>query len=453
MHGEPFTLHPPLAFLVTGAVVRLAGLADQADLLPVVLALRPVAAVFGALVVVLTTLTVRAAGAQRAALVAGSLLALDPFGLQFDGRLMLESTAQAFTVLTVLACVLAARGAPGAGRGWVVLAAVAGSATFATKETFGLVVLGALALLLLLGVGLPRRRTGAVLAGTLVGYAAVNALVVATVGAGTWWASRTSGLARLLGTEQTTGFNAPDSQVSLWSRVAANALQYGASYCVLGLGGLTGLVLLALTRRRVAGGGRLLGAGAPRGRAVLAAWAVAACCYLAYAVGFGSLEEQMFYIPLAPCAVLCALLVDAALASPRGRQRSAAAVLVAATLLLQGGQYVRVRTEPDDAYLHLLSWIGREVPGGSVLAMTEETGEFLVRDQRVGQWGTLAELRSHHVDYVVISTALVAQGYGFAEPGFVAALHGVGVRSAVFTGRTDTALEVWDVRAYTGGSR
>ncbi|GAB7192565.1 hypothetical protein NUM3379_32740 [Kineococcus sp. NUM-3379] len=448
LHGEPFILHPPLSFLLMGVASWWSG---EQSILRLVLDLRPYAAVFGALAVVVTTAAVWAAGARRAAVVTGLLLALDPFGLSFDGRVMLESTAQVFAALTFLALVLATRDG-GTGRCWPAVAATAGAATFVTKETFGLVVCAAIFLLFLLRVGLPRRATLIATAGASAGYLAVNGVVASAVGLGVWWESRTAGLARLLGTHKITGFGAPGVKVSLWSRVADLVGEFGVSYLLLAAGGLGALLVLFLARRRPDSCERLFGRALVPGAVVLSAWTVAACCYLAYAVGFGSLEEQMFYIPLAPCVASSALLGVAFLRRTRVR-RVAGCVALAAALAVQTVQYVHVRTQPDAAYLDFMAWLPQHVAPGSRIAATEETAQFIVEDQQVGQWNTLEQIREQRVDYVLIASVLVDQGYGLAGPEFAAQLDQHGTLVGSFGGRSWGHLKMYDVRAYTGGSR
>ena len=77
-----------------------------------------------------------------------------------------------------------------------------------TKETFGL-VLGATLVLLLVVPPLVPRRVVLLVLGTAVGvYAAVTVAVWSTSGFAPWWEAHTNGLSRLIGTRQTTGFNA-----------------------------------------------------------------------------------------------------------------------------------------------------------------------------------------------------------------------------------------------------
>lgn len=448
LHGEPFTLHPPVGFLAMGAWARLTG---DTDLLPLILHLRLLTVACGAVVVVLVAATVWATGAHRRAVAVGALLCLDPFGMAFDGRVMLESLAQTAAVATVLLLVLTVLHGPTAGRRWIVLTGVAGAVTFSTKETFGLVVLGTLALLFLSGLAMPRRRTLATTAVTLAGYAVTNLCVALTAGPSVWWTARTSGLARLLGTSQETGFNAPHVKVSLWDRVGANVVTYGTSYVLLVVGGLCAGGLLLLLWRRADLAGRLVGSFPDGTLAVLAAWGVAACCYLAYAVLFGSIEEQMFYITLAPCTVAAVLVVGGLLRA--GNRRRVAVAGLTVLLLGQAAQYAWVRTHPDDAYLQFMAWEETNLPADSRVAVTEDLLQFLVTDQQVGQWNTLADLRSERVDDVVVMPNLAAQGYGQASEEFLEQVRAVGTLTASFTGRASGSLEIYDVSNDTGGSR
>ena len=71
----------------------------------------------------------------------------------------------------------------------------------------------------------------------------------------------------------------------------------------------------------------------------------------------------------------------------------------------------------------------------------------------IGQWDTVAQLRAHHVDYVVLSTLLVAQGYGNAGPNFERAVQHGGRLVFAANGPSDGSLEVFDVRAMTGATQ
>lgn len=463
LHGQAFTLHPPVGFLILGGIIRLAAL-QHSDIAPLLLALRPVSAWFGAVVIAVTYLLVRLTGRHRLAIGVALVLCLDPFQNSFDSRVMLEPIAQTFTAATFLAAAYLAHRGEATGRWWWLPAAgvgALGALTFLTKETFGLVVTAALALLLVLGKGLTRRQAAVVLAGTLTGYAVGNALVAWVAGFDAWWSARSSGLARLLGTHQITGFNAPGTKTSLLDAVITNLASYGPSYLVLATGGLAGVALLGpllwegLKRRQT--GRRANPRPSPEASVVIiiSAWTIAACAYVGYAVVFGSLEEQMFYIALTPCAAAMAVAFRV-LGLGRSAFRRAATAALVIVLAAQVLVYYQIRSTDDDVYQSFLSWLPTHVQPDSRLAVTEDTAQFLITGQQLGEWHTLAALREHRVDYVLVVPSLAAQGYGKATPEFIAQVdrHGTLVYSKTGGAAGGLApLQLYDVRSYTGGSR
>ncbi len=454
LYGEPFILHPPLGFLIMGAGAWVHGPAPRAEL---VLALRPVSVVFGAAVIGLLFGACWAAGMRRVAVIAGALLIMDPFQLFFDGRLMLEPIAQAFAAACILSCVMASRASRvrehGGGAAilrsswrWTIAAGAAGAATFATKETFGLVVTAMLALLWLFPAAMPRRHAGVALATTLLGYLGVNVAVIARVGAAAWADARFDGLQRLLGAKQTTGFKAEGTTVSLTERVVALVDQYGVTYMLLGLGGLIAAGAAVGTMLRIWRQGRR---DPPDPRIVFVAWAVAACAYLAYAIGFGSLEEQMFYIPLAPCVVMVAVAL-AKLSMANGWRGAVAGVVLVALVGLQANIYVAVRSQRDDRYVQLLAWLPGHVPANSTISVTEDTSQFLIEGYDLGQWTDVPALRANDVHYMLLSESLASQGYGVARLEFAQLIRARGHLVYRSVSRTGNDLALYDVRTLSG---
>nr|WP_281362164.1 glycosyltransferase family 39 protein [Cellulomonas humilata] len=416
-----------MAFLLLMLPADLVAAPDRAAL---IVALRPFVALAGVGVVAVVVAVLRSSGLRRAAVVAGLLLALDPFAIRFDTRLMLEAFAQLAVVAMVAAAVQVARGR---GRRWVAATAVAGGLCLGTKETFGMVAVATLLLVAIATSGVVRRRLLVATAGSVGGYVLVNGAMAAWAGPELWWAMRLTGLQRLLGVDQATGFNAPDAEVSLWDRVLPNVAEVGITYVVLVAGGLCALTLciLALRARRP---GPLDARQALQ--VVVAAWATASWAYVTYAVVLGSLEEQMFYIALAPSVVALAVVLD--------RARLAVAVPVVAVVLLgQVASWVVVHTQRDDVYLQMFAWAQDHVPEGSTILVTEDSAQFLLHGYRLSSDPTTVALGD--TDYVLLSPVLVAQGYGVADQGFVDDLRDHGTLVHTVVGRENT-LELWDVQ-------
>ena len=448
LYGSPFTLHPPVSFLLMAGALRLLGLDGPA--MVDIDALRMVTACVGALVAPATWLLVRRCGAGAlVAAGAASFVVVDPFLISFDSRVMLEAWAQVFVVATLLLLVSSVRLTGRTATVTLVLAGLSGAAALATKETFGLVLVATMAMAIVTRV-LPRRQTAAALVIALLGYATNAAITSWAYGFSSWWGYRTDGLARLLGHKQSTGFNAETTQVSLTSRVLHDLDVLVVTYGVLIVGGVGTLVLLTrLWRRRHA-------AVDPRTRLLdlPVLWSLAACGYLAYATLFGSIEEQMYYIPLLPCTIV-AFLWASGLGRSVARPVAAvtAAVLVLAPVAFNLVVWERVHTTDVNAYGALVDWAPDHLEVGSKVALTDDTSQFLLDGLVIGDWSNGRDLKSEDVDFVVIQTKLVEEGYSDASPNLLAKLRSKA--KVIFEAdSTDGAqLLVFDTRAWTGGTR
>jgi predicted membrane-bound dolichyl-phosphate-mannose-protein mannosyltransferase len=455
LDGEhPFLLHPPLSFLGMAAAMHVVGADTTLD--DAIWLLRPYIAVWGALCVALTFVVMHRVVGPVIAALAALLLAMDPFGIRFDSRVLMEAEAQAVVLGTMTALVLAL-GARGRRSRFaaVTTAGVLAGVAMCTKETFGLVALAVLVMFAVTGWALRRREVGYVLALALGLYAVNSAVLVLLYGLGPWWSARTGGLSRLVGTTQITGFNAPTTEVSLGSRALANLDQFATSYVVL-LGGTAAAVALAVSAwvrwRRTGSAARTL---AEKGRVVVAAWGLASGGLLAYATLLGSIEEQMYYIALAPCAIAAVVAgSDFVRSWPRRRVPAAAlALTLTAIVVTDAAVWWRTHTTVDNTYAQFMAWAPENIERGSVVSATDVSSQFLLRqDVLLGKWTTPEELTRNRVDYVLVVAELVEQGYSIADPSFVSYLD---VHAPVVfgvDGRSTGALRLYDVRPLTGGS-
>jgi 4-amino-4-deoxy-L-arabinose transferase-like glycosyltransferase len=451
LYGQPFALHPPAAFGLYAAVIVVLGL--HGDTESVLLALRNVDAVLGSATCVVTFLLVDRMARRRVAVVAALLIALDPLAISYGSRVMLEAPAQLAAVSMFLFLVLADEAPRGTAwrLRWLIAAGVAGGVVLTTKETFGLVVLLALALLVATGWVVARWEAVLVIGLTLLGYAISVVALGLSIGFGVWWNAKVGGALRLVGANQISGFNAPQTRVSFLARILANGPTLAVTYLVLATGSVSALVLVWWlepwkARRR----GRH-----HRGRAkvLVAIWTMSAAAYLAYATLFGTIEEQMYYILLLPC-VISVCLVTAGVAGHVGRRwRAVVVVVVGMALLVDSVVWVGVHGGRDDEYRRMLSWEAVHVPPTAVVSATDGTSQFLMSRGIIGQWGTVAQLEAHHVDYVVIATLLVDQGYGIAGPSFEQKVERGGRVVFAADGVSDGSLRIYDVRSMTGASR
>jgi hypothetical protein len=440
--GQPFDLHPPAFIGLLGAIVMLFGL--HGGLEHQLLDLRPVSAVFGAVACAGIYLIVERAANKRYGLVAAALLGLCPFVILYNSEVMLEAPAQAAAVgLFGFLAAATSSTTDASRRRFVAGAGMCGALVVCTKETFGLVAVATLLVLLATKWVMPRRYIAVVLAMTATGYAIYVVSIGLAMGFGTWWDDNYGGFLRLIGADQQTGFNAPTTHVSLLSRVFADGASDGVTYVLLGLGVLAALGLLR--RLRPWRAGPYANASAQdRSGLLVAIWALCATAYLAYATFFGSLEEQMFYIMVLPAVAALCVWAGWTVPTWRGHWRKLCVAFLVVALSTECGVWVATHTGDNDGYQQFLAWEPSHVPPGSSISVTEGIAQFLIRGDTLGDWNTVAELRAHHVDYVLLSRVLVSEGYGTASKAFAAELnHGAPI---VFQGGGSTGLRLYDVR-------
>lgn len=441
--GQFFALHPPALFALLAAFIRLTGRASG-DLLHQVLDLRPVVAATGALTVVAVTALLRGAVRGPLALLAGLFLALDPFLNRFDSRVMLESQATAAAALGML--VLART--PATPRGRVATGVGAGllfALAVTTKEPYALGTFVPVTVLGITARGEARRIRLTAAAVTATGYAVYVVTTAATGNWAPWWAQKTDGVARALGVKQISGFNSDDGSVTFTGRLLVQLGWFAVPYALIALGTAATAWLLWCRARRPG-----LFTGRPA-RTLITAWAACTLLHLLYAMAVGTLEEQMFYPLVVTSTAALALAADVLLRS-RGMATRTVAVLAALALTVNAVVWARVHTGHDDALRRTLAWSRAHLPEGSVVAATDEGASFVLPGARLADWRTTADLRRDRVDYLVLSTELVKQGY--ARIG--SALPRVLEREARLVhserGRTVGALRVYDVRALVAGS-
>jgi 4-amino-4-deoxy-L-arabinose transferase-like glycosyltransferase len=432
----------------------------------VILSLRNVDVVLGAATCVLTYLLVERAANRWVAVIAALLVAIDPLVITYDSRVMLEGPAQLATVTAFLMLAVAVH-APVASSSrlrWLFAAGMASALVFCTKDTFGLVLGLTLAILLLTGWFVSRREALFVLGVGLIGYGISVVTMGLSYGFGVWWRDQIGGASRLVGTSQITGFNSPQVHVSIVSRFLADLPTFAVSYLILGFGIVAALGLLIRLKPWKP-------SPTPRETwslvtVLVAIWTVSAAAYLVYATLIGTIEEQMYYILLLPSALsLCLWFASRPeprshqlhRSRPRQRHRSRprqwqriGVALVTLALLFDAVVWVSVHSHQDDEYRQMLAWEAVHVPPTAVVSATEDLSQFLLRRGIIGQWNTISELKSHHVDFVVVNLSLVDQGYGLADTSFERTLQREGHLVFEANGATDISLRIYDVRSITG---
>jgi hypothetical protein len=401
LHGRPFDLHPPGFFLLLGGLIDLFGGATRPTSVERILDLRLVPAIIGSLTCGILAAAVWRTAGVAAGVVAGVLYALDPFVMRFDTRLFLEAPTLFWVATGVL--IFLVRETPRT-------AALAGAAfglALLTKDTAAYLTVFPL-LLIAAFVPTPglRRRALTAVAVACAFYATYLLIVLATGNLGVLFDDKASGLLRLLGINQETGFNRPGG-ITLVETLKRNLPYYGASYALCGIGTLCALVRVPAIRRGTA---RL-------GVTLLVAIQLCATLHLIYGVLVGTLEEQMFYLLAVPSLACVALTVP--LLAERGRAVRAVAIAVSVVwLAASAGSWLTLRSTTDDTYLQYARWTSAHLPAGARVAVTEETAQFVQRGAVVGEWTTPAALKANDAGYVLISTRLIEDGFGKADASF-----------------------------------
>ncbi len=448
LYGLPFVLHPPAAFGLWGLIIGILGIHGGTE--STLLALRHVDAVLGAATCVMTYLLVDRMARRPVAVVTGLLVAIDPLAISFDSRVMLEAPAQLAVVCMFFFITWAdsTKDDTRKRRVLFVAAGLFGGLALATKETFGLVVMASLVSLFVTGWVTTRREAAKVIGIAIVVYVATVLADATSFGFGVWWNAKIVGALRLVGAYQITGFNSPDTHVSLVSRVLANGSQFGVTYLILAAGTFCALGLL--WRLEPWYGKRLGKEPSRRASVMIALWTLAAAAYLTYATLFGTIEEQMYYILLLPSVIsVCIWSVGWSAVRSRGLMSVIVAVVTIA-VLVDTTVWGAIHFSHDDEYRSLVAWEAVHVPTSAVVSTTDGTSQFILERGIIGQWSTVAQLRAHHVDYVIFSTLLVDQGYGVAKPAFTKVIERRGTLVFHANGVSDGSLRVYNVQAITG---
>jgi hypothetical protein len=325
--------------------------------------------------VVLVAHTTRSRGAG---LVAGAVFALDPFVVRQTSRNLLESPALRWVVLSVTAAAFLVE--PGHRRSRRRLlegvVGVAAGLALLTKEPTAFVVVLPLLVAAVTGWSVPRAS-----ALRATGLAAAVYLVypVVTVLSGRREAfveEKLSGVLRLVGLQQDTGFNAGRGP-SLGDAVLANLPGFGPTYALLLLSAPA--VVLLLLR------------GSPRVPAIAATTAAAVLLRRA-----GGRAARRTGVAVALVAVLFLVIAVAA-----------------------GSQ---ARLERNDGYAQALDALRATAPCGARVWATAEPLPFLLDGYRVVEPGRLPQTGPAPADYVLTSSKQVADGFGEADAGTVSLL-------------------------------
>jgi Dolichyl-phosphate-mannose-protein mannosyltransferase len=415
--GQTFFLHGPVFFYLEAGWARLVG--NPPGLMAWVYEMRALNALLaGATAVILVLLAARASS-LCVGVVTGLLFALDPFCIRQNDRVLLETALMLWVMLGYLVFASLIERPPSR-HDW--LRAVGAGLLFGcavlTKDEGAILTVLPLLTAAALRWG-PRRAMTLLTVGTIVVvYAAYVAVVVANGQFSGLWAAKTSGVQRMLGLVETSGFHSSGGG-SLSARLLAEAGYFVMTYVILALA----LPAFVVMMRR---GGQL-----PR---ILGLVYCAAGVALGYALVLGTLEEQELYLLIVPSLLTiplaASLLRGSSLRSSRSarweRRRKPRAALITAALALAltvnlavYGQWLR---QPDDAIVQLLNYIRVNVAPGTAIADPTATldanGDVvdyaLGRSYNMGPWVTPAIQQREHARYLLVLWGLIGKGYGTA---------------------------------------
>jgi hypothetical protein len=376
------------------------------------------------------------------------LLALDPVLNLFDSRVLLEGPAM-FGAALCIACLvsLSVRSAdPGDRHGWrVAWAGIGLGLALTTKEPYFFVSVLPVFLIGLRGKAVPRWTCFKVL---LIGggiYLAYIVYLATTGNLGSFWSQTTSGISRLAGSTQISGFNAAGSP-SLVSRIFANGGLYASTYLVIVVASLiSAAFVLALWRERRSPL-RPIYAFVRGPMEIFIVWQLSAAAYLMYAVFFGTIETQTFYLLVAPSIVVFVLGV---VGGYRRGWVKPAVCLVALSIVgaYNVGTWAVVHSKDDDSYQRLATWMAHnQAIQGTRWSVTEDSAQFFLQGVVLTRATSTGSICATKTDYVLLSTALVDRGYGEARAPFASALQRDAKLVFQSKGPTLGSLRVYDVR-------
>jgi hypothetical protein len=361
------------------------------------------------------------------ALVAALVLVTDPFVLRQDGRVMIETLAGLGVLVGWLLVLRALDREPGPSRTRrELLAGLVFGLALVTKD-----MTAAFTLLPLVAAGLwrhtlPWRSIGRVLVAVPLPYLVWFGVVYANGLLGEFASQKLTGVLRMAGVIQETGFNAvPDA--SLLSRLLEMITRFGTSYLLLGLCALAGLVaaFAELPIRRLIG-----------------LMALFAGLLGVYCVVAGAAEEQFgYYVVLAAVLAMPVALVELVARRPGLRRPliGLVAVFVAAGAVLG----VQARTTTDDGLVEARAFLDT-LPAGSPVGLTSVTGEFaLLPHAGWAVWPSLASLDGNGAGYVLTQSQPLSQGYGYAAPQLLDWLAAHATPAFTATGPTSGRTVVW----------
>ena len=448
--NQPVFVHPPISFLIQAGWLKLLGMegaaADEA-----VRAARLLAGLTTTVVVLLVgllaaQLAVAASRRRRLAVVAivVALAATDPILLRYLRMALIEPYALLISAVTLA---LAIKFRHHRATIYVPLIGTTTGLALLTKEMSIFIVA---APVIHAVIGREWRWAARASTALVAGVALWVLFPLWAVQLGLW-----SGFAdekfllfeRLLGVQQTTGWNRPGlSTGSFVSAVIEAGSQYASSYALLAAGALATLWLFLHRTNET--------------RRWLFAWLLGSYAFGAYTVLFGSLNEHLFVWVLPAAIVGTVLVTDATLAGQANRRASrgapprrltvpriAAGTALAVVLGFAAVSWVRYYVPPSDGVFQSAAAVRESEPSCSTVNGIGDAGKWapLLPQYTVADYATAQAALSHGVHLFFLSGKDAEVGNALPElPGWVRA-HGE--QLATFPSATYRGIELWRVES------
>jgi Dolichyl-phosphate-mannose-protein mannosyltransferase len=410
--GQAFFLHGPAYFYLEAGWARLMG--NPPGLMPWVYEMRALNALLAGITAVALVLLANRASSLRVGAVVGLLFAFDPFCIRQNDRVLLETAMMLWVMLgyLVFTCLV---GRQPSRRDWpyAIGAGLLFGCAVLTKDEGALLTLVPLLASAALRWG-PRRTMALLTAGTTGAvYAVYVAIVVANGQFSALWGAKTSGIKRMLGLLQITGFNSSGGG-SLSSRLIAEIGSFATTYTALALAVPALMVIVRY--------------GDPLQR-LLGLLYCAAGITLGYALVYGTLEEQELYLLIVPSLLIIPvatkLLMDRRSSRSGSHSRRSKGPIAIITVVLAFvvcfnlATCIRWLRQPDDAFVQLLRYMATDVPAGTTvtdptatLNSASDVAQYALPPRiNIDPWLTQAGRSQAHVRYVLVEWGLINLGY------------------------------------------
>ena len=427
--GRPLVIHPPLYFLVEGAFLKLTAETSHltyvpGDIFAAVYYVRWLNVIFAGLTTALFFWLGYRLHNWQLGLLLVALFIIDPFGLRINRRAMLETLA-GLLLLAGMGLMLSGRAKEKQLQplSWsrAILAGLLLGGAMLTKD------LAFTAILVVFLFGLwegwcarrqerPARRwlapylLSAAVAGLSYGIVPLWALL-----AGHWdrfYRVKILALRRLVGLVQLSGWNRPG--VSIVDFLLERLIDYGSSYLLLALGGISVILLLIFWLRSANG-------------RFLALWGLVLYPFYGFVAVVGSGNDQFFYLLLLPAIVLVgSTLATLSIALADYSHLKWVTVQKAIIIILLLGLlpfnlfswFSNYVLESDNGYHQLASFVEQNVPPGVPLNASGDALKYIYffPDRPISNAGTPAEAIDERVHYLVLAPKDVRARYGRVTP-------------------------------------